>query len=143
MMRILSALIAGLVFGAGLAISQMMNPVKVLGFLDIAGIPNGAWDPSLAFVMAGALAVTIPGYLLARKRTAPVCEERFSWPTTMAVDGKLILGALIFGAGWGLVGFCPGPAVAAMLTGGVKAIGFATAMLAGMLIYRATLESKA
>ncbi|MCW5752861.1 MAG: YeeE/YedE family protein [Alphaproteobacteria bacterium] len=143
MARILAALAAGLLFGAGLAISQMMNPAKVLGFLDIGAIPSGGWDPSLAFVMAGALALTLPLYALARRRTAPLFETRFAWPTRSDLDGKLLAGAAIFGAGWGLVGFCPGPALAALAQGGVAALVFFGAMLAGMALFSLTMDRKA
>lgn len=139
MARILAALAAGLLFGAGLAISQMMNPAKVLGFLDIGAIASGGWDPSLAFVMGGALAITLPLYALARRRTAPLFETRFAWPTRNDLDGKLLAGAAIFGAGWGLVGFCPGPALAALAQGGLAALIFFAAMLAGMVLFLATL----
>ncbi|MCW5731267.1 MAG: YeeE/YedE family protein [Alphaproteobacteria bacterium] len=143
MARILAALAAGLLFGAGLAISQMMNPAKVLGFLDIGALPSGGWDPSLAFVMAGALALTLPLYALARRRTAPLFEARFAWPTRSDLDGKLLAGAAIFGAGWGLVGFCPGPALAALAQGGMAALVFFGAMLAGMALFSLTMDRKA
>lgn len=130
-MRNFSALLAGLVFGIGLAVSGMLNPQKVIGFLDLFG----NWDPSLAFVMGGALLVTIPGYRLVWSRPAPMFDTSFSRPTNTRIDTPLMLGALMFGAGWGLVGLCPGPAVAALSTGSVKIVVFVAAMAAGMAAY--------
>lgn len=132
MVRILSALASGLLFGAGLAISGMIDPAKVLGFLDVAG----AWDPSLAFVMAGGLAVTFAGYRLVLRRPAPLLEPRFQIPTRRDVDGRLLGGAVLFGVGWGLVGYCPGPALAAVGLGDPSTWIFLAAMVAGMLVYR-------
>lgn len=132
MVRILSALASGLLFGAGLAISGMIDPAKVLGFLDVAG----AWDPSLAFVMAGGLAVTFAGYRLVLRRPAPLLEPRFQIPTRRDVDGRLLGGAVLFGIGWGLVGYCPGPALAAVGLGDPSTWIFLAAMVAGMLVYR-------
>ncbi|MCP8940619.1 YeeE/YedE family protein [Alsobacter sp. SYSU M60028] len=122
------SLLAGLVFGAGLAISGMIDPARVLGFFDVAG----AWDPTLAFVMAGALAVTIPGYRLAFARRAPVAGRTFHVPTASAIDRPLLGGAALFGVGWGLAGFCPGPAIAALATLAPKVWLFVAAMLVGM-----------
>jgi uncharacterized membrane protein YedE/YeeE len=131
MARVLVSLIAGILFGAGLVVSGMVNPARVLGFLDVAG----TWDPTLAFVLGGALAVSIPGYWLARRRGAPVLDARSHVPAPAPVDGRLIAGAVTFGIGWGLVGFCPGPALAALGTGQTKAAAFAAAMAAGMWLY--------
>src|SRR5438552_7597841 len=103
-MQIIASLLCGLIFGAGLLISGMVQPAKVLGFLDIFG----AWDPSLAVVMAAALAVSIPGFRLASHRARPVLAEQCFWPTKTKIDPPLVLGAALFGAGWGLVGLCPG-----------------------------------
>lgn len=128
----LIALAAGLLFGIGLAVSGMADPAKVLGFLDIAAIATGGWDPSLAFVMAGGLAVTLPAFQWARRWRQPVAAPQFQTPSARGVDGKLILGALIFGIGWGLVGYCPGPALAALAFGASGTIVFALAMMAGM-----------
>jgi uncharacterized membrane protein YedE/YeeE len=128
----LSSLLAGAIFGAGLAISQMMNPAKVIAFLDFAG----DWDPTLAFVMAGAVLAAAPGFALAKKRKAPVLSSRFQIPTRRDIDIPLVLGAAIFGVGWGLVGFCPGPAIAALGTGMWEVVVFVTAMLGGMLLHR-------
>ena len=134
-MRVIVALIAGLIFGVGLTISQMVNPAKVLAFLDFGGIASGAWDPSLALVMAAALAVAAPAYFLARQRGRPVLASKFYIPTRRDLDLRLMGGAVLFGAGWGLVGFCPGPAIAALGLGSAKAAIFSAAMLAGMVIY--------
>ncbi|MEZ5831923.1 MAG: DUF6691 family protein [Dongiaceae bacterium] len=130
----LIALAAGLLFGAGLAISGMYDPAKVLGFLDIAAIASGGWDPSLAFVMAGGLAVTVPAFSLARRRAQPIAAPQFQTPTATAIDGRLMVGALVFGIGWGLVGYCPGPALAALAFGSTGTILFVLAMMAGMVL---------
>jgi uncharacterized protein len=129
--RTLAALGCGLVFGLGLAVSGMMNPAKVIGFLDVAG----DWDPTLVFVMGGALLVTVPGYRVILKRRRPVLAGGFSLPTKKSVDAPLILGSTLFGVGWGLVGFCPGPAVAAIGTGLPAVLGFVAAMIAGMALH--------
>lgn len=131
-----AALLSGLIFGIGLAVSQMINPSKVLAFLDIGGIPANAWDPSLAFVMAGALVVTAIGYRLTRARAHALDGSGFVEPPRRDIDAKLVAGALLFGAGWGLVGFCPGPAVASLAFGASKSLLFVAAMLAGMAIHR-------
>lgn len=128
----LAALAAGLLFGLGLAVSQMANPAKVLAFLDLAG----RWDPSLALVMAGALAVTIPGYRLVLRRPKPVLAAKFGLPTATAIDWRLLAGAAVFGAGWGLVGFCPGPAIASLAWMQGVNLWFLAAMAAGMLLTR-------
>ncbi len=128
MKNILSALVCGLIFGGGLDIAQMTETQKVLGFLDILG----DWDPSLAVVMAAALIVTFGGFVLARRRAAPVFEARMLWPTKSAIDAPLVAGAVLFGAGWGLIGFCPGPAIADLATGAPAVILFVAAMAVGM-----------
>ena len=132
MAHALGALLAGLLFGLGLAVSQMINPAKVLAFLDIAG----RWDPSLAFVMAGAIGVTALGYHLVLRRPAPLLAPRFEVPTLREIDRRLLAGAVLFGIGWGLVGFCPGPAIASLAYGVKESIIFAAAMLAGMALFR-------
>lgn len=131
MIRQLTALVAGTLFGAGLAISQMVNPAKVLAFLDIFG----RWDPSLAFVMGGALAVTFVGYKFVLGRDKPVFADRFQLPTARDVDNRLLTGAAVFGVGWGLVGFCPGPALASLAFGRMESLLFILAMLAGAALY--------
>jgi uncharacterized protein len=130
----LIALGAGLLFGAGLAVSGMHDPAKVLGFLDIAAIANGGWDPSLAFVMAGGLAATLPAFHYARRRAQPICAPQFQTPTAAGIDRRLMLGALIFGIGWGLVGYCPGPALASLAFGATGTMLFVLAMVAGMML---------
>ena len=128
----LSALIAGILFGLGLAVSQMTNPAKVLAFLDVAG----DWDPSLAVVMAGAVTVSFIAFRIAAIRTAPLAGGSFDLPTRRAIDTPLVMGAMVFGVGWGLAGLCPGPALTALLSGQRKAFLFVGAMLAGMVVYR-------
>ena len=130
-LRAAAALASGLVFGLGLAVSGMMNPARVIGVLDVAG----DWDPTLAFVMGGALLVAAPAYRLIPKRERPVLEEEFSLPRKEAVDAPLVGGSVLFGVGWGLVGFCPGPAIAALGTGLVPVFAFVAAMLAGMALH--------
>lgn len=137
MRQILAALVAGLLFGTGLVVSGMSRPEKVLGFLDLGAIPQGAWDPSLAFVMAGALLVAMPGFALAKSRARPAFDSGFHLPTGTQLDGKLILGAVLFGIGWGLVGYCPGPALTALLLV-PQAWPFIAAMIAGMILFRLT-----
>jgi uncharacterized membrane protein YedE/YeeE len=128
----LSALAAGILFGLGLAVSHMTNPAKVLAFLDIAG----DWDPSLALVMAGAVAVSFVAFRVAGTRTASFLGEAFQIPPRRAIDAPLVVGAMLFGVGWGLAGLCPGPAITALVSGQRKAFLFLGAMLAGMLVYK-------
>jgi uncharacterized membrane protein YedE/YeeE len=123
---------SGLIFGLGLVISGMVDPQRVLGFLDIAG----TWDPTLAFVMGGALAVTFVGYRWVMKRQAPLAAERFTLPERTDIDPRLIVGAALFGAGWGLGGYCPGPALTALTVGGWPTLVFVLSMFAGMLLAR-------
>lgn len=118
----------GLVFGLGLIISGMTDPSKVLGFLDLAGL----WDPSLAFVMGGAILVGVFAFAVARKRTTSVLGGAMQLPTARHIDRRLVLGSLLFGAGWGIAGFCPGPAIVLLGAGEPKALVFVLAMLAGM-----------
>jgi len=134
-MLILAQFAIGLIFGLGLVIAGMSNPAKVLNFLDVAGIGSGIWDPSLGFVLAGAIAVTFVGYKLVLRRGQPIFGEKFHLPTAQDIDARIIAGPAIFGIGWGLAGFCPGPAFTA-LTSGVPAAIFVAAMLAGMLAAR-------
>jgi uncharacterized protein len=125
------AFVAGLVFGIGLLVSGMVNPAKVLGFLDLAG----GWDPSLALVMAGAIAVGAIGFAIAARRTTTVLGTPMLLPTSRAIDRRLVFGGVLFGIGWGLAGFCPGPAVVALGAGHLKAVAFIAAMMTGMLAF--------
>lgn len=127
----LSALIVGLIFGTGLLVSGMANPAKVLGFLDLAG----AWDPSLALVMAGAVATAFVAFRFAGTRERTFLGEPLRLPARNDVDGRLLLGSLGFGVGWGMAGFCPGPALVALGAGEMKAVVFVVAMVAGMGLY--------
>ncbi|WP_296945628.1 YeeE/YedE family protein [uncultured Massilia sp.] len=130
-MKNVSAALAGLVFGIGLILSGMTDPAKVQGFLDLAG----NWDPSLAFVMGGAVMVGLVGFGLGGRRERALLGDPMRTPTATAIDRRLVLGGLAFGAGWGLAGFCPGPALASLATGGPQAWIFSGAMLAGMLVF--------
>ena len=127
----LSALLSGLVFGLGLIVSGMANPAKVLGFLDLAG----AWDPSLALVMGGAIAVGFFAFLIAKNRTRSFIGAEMKLPTASAIDSRLLAGSALFGVGWGIAGFCPGPGLVALGMGEPKAIMFVAAMLVGMVIF--------
>jgi hypothetical protein len=129
MARILLGLVAGSVFGLGLAISQMINPAKVIGFLDLFG----SWDPSLLVVMVTAIPVAWLGYRLARLRSRPFYASAYITPTRIAIDGRLMVGAVIFGIGWGLAGYCPGPALASIGFGNPRTVVFAVTMLVGMI----------
>lgn len=122
----------GLVFGTGIAMSGMMNPAKIVNFFDIMGI----WDPSLAFVMGGALAVTTVGYRLVLGRSAPIIGTRFHLPSASEIDVKLLSGSAIFGVGWGIVGFCPGGAIPAIGTGRTDVLVFCFALAAGIVLAR-------
>lgn len=124
------SLLAGILFGAGLFIGGMTDPAKVIGFLDLAG----SWDPSLAFVMGAALCVTLPTFQLLRKRSRPLLEERFFLPTKTDLDPRLIVGAVLFGIGWGVAGLCPGPAIANLSTGSLPIVVFVLAMILGMRV---------
>ena len=135
-MAVLLQFIIGLIFGLGLIVSGMSNPAKVLNFLDFAAIRSGTWDASLAFVMAGAIAVTFVGFKLVLRGSQPVFGEKFHLPTRKDIDARVIAGPMIFGIGWGLSGFCPGPAITALGFGTSAAVIFAVAMLAGMWLAR-------
>ncbi len=130
-MHVLTALLSGLVFGLGLIVSGMANPAKVLGFLDL----GGAWDPSLALVMAGAILVGFFAFLVAKKRTRSFIGADMKLPTASAIDRRLLTGSALFGAGWGGAGFCPGPGLVALGMGESKALVFVVAMLVGMAIF--------
>ena len=132
MLRMLVNLLAGTLFGLGLAVSGMVNPQKVIGFLDV----TGDWDPTLAFVMGSALLVTIPSFRLIFKRPRPVLTDEFELPTKKELDARLLGGSALFGVGWGLSGFCPGPAVTALATGLTPVFAFVAAMVAGMAVYK-------
>lgn len=142
-MQTVISLLAGLLFGAGLTLSRMVNPEKILSFLDLGSIPTGGWDPTLAFVMAGALLVSAPAFWLARRRGRPLLAARLQVPTRRDIDGSLVAGAVLFGIGWGLVGYCPGPAISALALGRWQTVLFVTAMLAGMGAYRLVRERPA
>lgn len=131
MTTIFTSLLAGLVFGLGLIVSGMTNPAKVLGFLDLAG----AWDPSLAFVMVGAVAVAAFAFALARKRAVSFLGAAMKLPSSRDIDRRLVIGSVLFGIGWGLAGLCPGPGLVALGMGEIKALVFVGAMLAGMGIF--------
>lgn len=135
-MSVILQLAIGLIFGLGLVVSGMFDPAKVLNFLDLAAIPAGTWDPSLAFVMAGAIAVTFVGFRLIAKNGRPFFGEKFHLPTAKELDLRVIAGPAIFGIGWGLAGFCPGPAVTALGSGSSLAIVFVLSMLIGMIAAR-------
>jgi len=130
-MLVLTSLLAGLLFGLGLIISGMANPVKVQGFLDLAG----NWDPSLAMVMAGAIGIGCLAFLLARRRQLSLLGLPMQLPANNAITTRLVLGSAAFGIGWGMAGFCPGPALVAMGAGYPKAAGFVAAMIAGMAVF--------
>lgn len=132
-MNAISAFVAGLIFGTGLIISGMTDPSKIIGFLDVAG----AWDPSLAFVMVGAVLVGLVAFRFARRRTVSFLGGAMHLPNARLIDRPLVLGSLAFGVGWGLAGYCPGPAVVAFGSGQDKAVVFLVAMIAGMALYEA------
>lgn len=134
-MRSVSVFLCGLVFGIGLIVSGMADPANVIGFLDLAG----PWNPQLALVMAGAVGVGLAGFALARRRSRPLLEGAdgtMQWPTATRVDRRLMLGSVLFGVGWGLAGFCPGPALVGVGLGNGDAVLFTVAMLAGMFLHR-------
>jgi uncharacterized membrane protein YedE/YeeE len=130
-MQLLIALIVGLVFGIGLIVAGMTDPAKVQGFLDLAG----NWDPSLAFVMGGAILVGLLAFRFAGKRERSLLGEVMQLPTATQIDRRLVLGSLAFGVGWGLAGYCPGPALASLASGNIKPLIFTAAMVAGMGIF--------
>jgi uncharacterized protein len=137
--KIIFALISGALFALGLVVSGMTQVSKVIGFLNVGGIFSparfGAWDASLAFVMGGALLVTLIGFAVTtRSGNKPWANVKFELPTRKDVDGKLLTGAALFGIGWGLVGYCPGPALASLLSGGTDAIVFVAALLVGQIL---------
>ncbi|HUS95506.1 MAG TPA: DUF6691 family protein [Hyphomicrobiaceae bacterium] len=131
-MPILTALIIGLVFGTGILVSGMANPAKVLNFFDVAG----TWDPSLAFVMAGAVAVTTIGYGLVLRRPRPVFSETFAIPSPTAITGRLLAGSAVFGIGWGIAGFCPGGLIPALAIGRTEPLIFLAGLIGGLIAAR-------
>ena len=130
-MAFFTSFLAGLVFGLGLIVSGMANPAKVLGFLDL----GGRWDPSLAFVMAGAIGVGAIAFAVARRRTRSLLGAAMRLPSLQSIDRRLLVGSVVFGIGWGIAGFCPGPALVAVGMGQAKALVFVIAMLAGMGVF--------
>lgn len=132
----LTIFLAGFLFGLGLVVSGMSNPAKVVGFLDL----TGNWDPSLILVMGGGLLVTVPAFHLVLKNPQPLFEEKFFLPTLTAIDPKLIVGAVLFGLGWGIAGFCPGPALAALVSLNPTVLLFVAAMVGGMVLHHLVLE---
>lgn len=130
-MQLIVAFAAGLIFGLGLILSGMTNPAKVLGFLDLAG----TWDPSLAFVMVGAILVGFLAFRFASQREKSLLGDVMRMPTATQIDTRLVLGGVTFGVGWGLAGYCPGPAMASLATGSIKPLIFVIAMLAGMAVF--------
>ena len=131
-MFVLTSLLTGLVFGLGLIVSGMANPAKVLGFLDV----GGAWDPSLALVMAGAIAVGFVAFFFAKNRTLSLMGAEMKLPTASHIDRRLVIGSTLFGIGWGIAGFCPGPGLVALGMGESKALVFVAAMLLGMVVFK-------
>ncbi len=130
--RLLVALLAGTIFGFGLSLSGMINPARITGFLNIA---SGRWDPSLIFVLGGAVIVAAPGAMLQRRMAKPVFDARFNLPQKTEIDARLLAGSAIFGIGWGLAGFCPGPASSALTTGLAPVALFVCAMAVGMILH--------
>lgn len=139
MCKFLPGLIAGIVFGAGLALSDMVNPARVLAFLDVAG----AWDPTLAYVMGAALIPSAIAYRMRQQMDRPLLAPTFAIPESRRLDRQLLLGAALFGVGWGLVGLCPGPAFAGLVLGAWQLWLFVAAMLAGMLLHRIVTQAPA
>ena len=132
-MKFFFSLLAGLVFGLGLIVSGLVNPAKVLGFLDI----TGAWDPSLVFVMVGGIGVAMVGFYFAKKQRHALLGGMMDFPSARGIDQRLVIGSLMFGVGWGIAGFCPGPAVVSVGAGSVQAMIFTAAMLLGMVVFAA------
>lgn len=135
-LALVSVFVSGLLFGLGLTVSAMINPAKVIGFLDLAG----DWDPSLALVMIGGLAITIPAFQLVLRRDRPLLETRFFLPTSKDLDRRLLGGAVLFGVGWGLAGLCPGPALTSLVTLNGSVWLFVIALVGGMFFHRLVLE---
>jgi uncharacterized membrane protein YedE/YeeE len=136
--RTLVALASGLVFGIGLSLSGMLDPARVRGFLDV----GGAWDPSLAFVLGGAVAVALIGMAVKRRMPRPAFDESFHLPATTPITGRLVLGSALFGIGWGMAGFCPGPALASLSLGLLPTFVFVLAMVSGMVAHDRLVASR-
>lgn len=134
----IGGLVAGIFFGIGLSIGGMVNPSKVIGFLDFFG----QWDPSLAFVMGGAVTIYAIGYRLVMKSSKPIYGEKFQVPTRSDLDARLIGGAMLFGGGWGLAGYCPGPAITSLAFGFSQTFIFFAAMAVGVIVFKLTMGSK-
>jgi uncharacterized membrane protein YedE/YeeE len=134
----IASLVTGTIFGAGLALSDMINPARVLGFLDLAG----EWDPSLAFVMGGAIIPMVIAYAVSRRMRTPLFDKSFFIPENRVMDSRLLIGAALFGIGWGLVGFCPGPAISGLVMGAWQPWLFVAAMLGGMWLHRVATSPK-
>jgi uncharacterized membrane protein YedE/YeeE len=134
----IASLVTGTIFGAGLALSDMINPARVLAFLDLAG----EWDPSLAFVMGGAIIPMVIAYAVSRRMRTPLFDKSFFIPENRAMDSRLLIGAALFGIGWGLVGFCPGPAISGLVMGAWQPWLFVAAMLGGMWVHRVAADTK-
>lgn len=130
-MQRISEFLVGLIFGVGLLLSGMTDPGKVIGFLDL----TGAWDPSLALVMGGAVGVGVFAFTWAKKRHQTLLGSAFDWPASEHIDRHVVLGSLVFGVGWGLAGFCPGPALVSLAAGQEKALYFVGAMIFGMIVF--------
>lgn len=130
-MQRISEFVVGLIFGVGLMLSGMTDPGKVVGFLDL----SGDWDPSLALVMGGAIAVGVFAFAWAKKRRQPLLDKAFDWPASERIDRRVVIGSLVFGIGWGLAGFCPGPALVSLAAGQEKALYFVGAMIFGMIAF--------
>ncbi len=133
-MKLFISLLIGFLFGAGLVVSGMSNPANVLNFLDLAAISAGKWDARLMFVLGGAVAVTAIGFPLVKRRLRPLFAEKFAWPTATAIDRPLMFGAAMFGIGWGLAGYCPGPALASIGASAADMLYFIPALIAGMWV---------
>jgi uncharacterized protein len=142
MMKLIVVFFVGVIFAAGLVLGGMTDPHKVQAFLDIGGIASGRWDPSLAFVMGGALIIASIAFALQPKRGTPWFASGFELPAARHIDKTLIIGAALFGIGWGLVGYCPGPAVASVATGGMDIVSFLPAMLVGMVLAKRFLPAR-
>lgn len=136
-MFLIAAFLSGLIFGIGLILSRMADPAKVLNFLDF----TGNWDPSLALVMIGAIAVGLVGFYLAKKRSSSILGTPMELPTATRIDKRLIFGSTLFGIGWGLAGICPGPAIVTLSAGMAPALIFVISMLFGMMLYRRTFHA--